>query len=83
MKKILQLAALALFVITVGSWVATGNSTGWTKTSVTEMQMDDITGLEFPVEKDTLIIGVEILGVGILASAALLGLSFIPKLNKQ
>ena len=57
-------------------WAATGFHWGWSKTSVTEMQVDEITGLEFPVTTNRLVFGVEILVVSVLLAGVSFGASF-------
>tara|TARA_Y100001933_G_scaffold1701_1_gene1579 strand:- start:786 stop:998 length:213 start_codon:yes stop_codon:yes gene_type:complete len=57
-------------------WAATGFHWGWSKTSVTEMQVDEITGLEFPVTTNRLVFGVEILVVSLLLAGVSFGASF-------
>ena len=57
-------------------WAATGFHWGWSKTSVTEMQVDEITGLEFPVTTNRLVFGVEILVVSVLLVGVSFGASF-------
>ena len=57
-------------------WAATGFHWGWSKTSVTEMQVDEITGLEFPVTTNRLVFGVEILVVSLLLAGISFGASF-------
>ena len=64
--------SLVVLVLGLMGWAATGFHWGWLKTSVTEMQVDEITGLEFPVTTNRLVFGVEIL----VASALLAGVSF-------
>jgi hypothetical protein len=60
-------AALATLVV----WLATGAHTGWTQTKVTEMQVDPITELEYPVTEERFVAGVEVLGGGLLLALAL------------
>ena len=57
-------------------WAATGFHWGWSKTSVTEMQVDEITGLEFPVTTNRLVFGVEILVVSLFLAGVSFGASF-------
>ena len=57
-------------------WAVTGFHWGWSKTSVTEMQVDEITGLEFPVTTNRLVFGVEILVVSLLLAGVSFGASF-------
>ena len=64
-------------------WAATGFHWGWSKTSVTEMQVDEITGLEFPVTTNRLIFGVEILLVSLLLAGVSFGVSFAFEKNNS
>ena len=64
-------------------WAATGFHWGWSKTSVTEMQVDEITGLEFPVTTNRLVFGVEILVVSLLLAGVSFGASFAFKKNNS
>jgi hypothetical protein len=50
-------------------WLTTGAHVGWTRTSVTEMQHDEVTGIDYPVRRDQFVAGVEVLALG--AGAAL------------
>jgi hypothetical protein len=72
--RLLRLAAALVFAITLGTWLATGAHPGWTRTSATEMHHDAVTGIDFPVEHDTFVAGVEVLAAG-FGFAAALGLS--------
>ncbi len=69
-------------------WAKTGYYGGWSKTTVTEMQVDEITGIEFPVTENRMVIGMDILGASILlagigfgASLAFFGVSFAFKVK--
>jgi len=64
-------------------WAATGFHWGWSKTSVTEMQVDEITGLEFPVTTNRLVFGVEILVVSLLLAGVSFGASFAFEKNNS
>lgn len=77
MKNFLRLAALLLALATVGVWLATGAHRGWTRTTETEMQLDPVTEIEFPVERKRFVMGVELLGSGLFAALALAGISFL------
>lgn len=79
MKKFLRLAALLLALATVGVWLATGAHRGWTRTSETEMQLDPVTEIEFPVERKRFVMGIELLGGGLFAALVLAGGSFLFK----
>ena len=84
MKRILLIAALLVALATLSVWLATGAHRGWTKTSVTAVEIEPVTGLENPVQKKQFVMGVELLGVGLAAATALAGASFFfkPKSNK-
>ena len=84
MKRSLRILALVVGLATLGVWLATGAHRGWTKTSVTVVEIEPVTGLENPVQKKQFVMGVELLGTGLATAAALMGLSlfFKPKSNK-
>ncbi|WP_442888239.1 hypothetical protein [Congregicoccus parvus] len=73
-RKVLLMLAATLFVATLGTWVATGAHRGWSKTTVTEMHTDEFTGIEYPVERDAFVAGLEFVAVG-LAGSLVLGAS--------
>jgi hypothetical protein len=83
MKKILGITALVVTLATIGVWLGTGAHRGWTKTSVTVVEIEPVTGLENPVQKKQFVMGVELLAAGLVAAAALAGTSlfFKPKSN--
>jgi len=85
MKRILRIVALVAALLAIGVWLTTGAHRGWTKTSVTVVEIEPVTGLENPVQKNQFVMGVELLGAGLAAAVALAGLSLIfkPKSNKQ
>lgn len=78
----LRAAALTAFVIALGTWTGTGAHLGWTQTSIVKIQHDEITGIDYPVRHDAFVAGVELLAVGVAASAALAGMSFLPRLRR-
>jgi hypothetical protein len=79
MRNRLRILAAVIGLLTLLVWGFTGAHTGWTKTRVTEMQIDPITELEYPVTRNQFVAGVEVLGGGLLLSLALVGGSFIFK----
>ncbi len=85
MKRILRIIALLIALGTLGAWLGTDAHRGWTRTKVTIMEIEPVTGLEHPVQKDQFVMGVELLGAGLVASAVAGALSFFFKgtLNKQ
>ena len=76
---------VCLIVLLLGllGWGVTGFHLGWSKTSVTEMQVDEITGLEFPVTTNRLVLGAEMLGVCVLIAGISFGASFAFKGKKS
>jgi len=83
-KRSLRILALVVALATLGVWLATGAHRGWTKTSVTVVEIEPVTGLENPVRRKQFVVGVGLLGVGLAIAAALAGASFFfqPKSNK-
>jgi hypothetical protein len=77
LRRILRLAAALVFVAAVTLWAATGAHRGWTKTQITEMQRDEITGIDYPVTRDGLVAGVDAVALGAGAAAALFAASFL------
>jgi hypothetical protein len=73
---LLRRAALFVVAATLVTWLATGAHWGWTRTSVTEMKHDEITGIDFPVERAQFIAGVEVLALGAGLGVALGAASF-------
>jgi hypothetical protein len=76
-RRFLRLAAALVFLAVVALWAATGAHRGWTRTQVTEMQRDEITGIDYPVTRDRFVAGVEVLALGAGAAAALFAASFL------
>ena len=79
MKRIFRIIALLVALLTVGVWLATGAHRGWTKTSVTVTEIEPVTGLEYPVQQQKFVMGVELLGAGWAAALALAGASLLFK----
>ena len=73
----LRHGALALAAAILLLWAGFGAHTGWTRTSVTELQNDALTGLDYPVEVRRFVPGVELLAAGLGSAAALFALSAI------
>ena len=49
---------------------------GWSKSTETRTEIDEITGLEYPVTVNKYVFGVELLGATLAVSGGLFGLSF-------
>lgn len=54
-----------LLISSLGVWLATGRHLGWTKTEVTRIERDEITGLDYPIREDKLVAGIDMLGLGL------------------
>ena len=71
----LRRAALAVLLLGIVGWAATGARFGWTQTSVVTIQRDEITGIDFPVRHNAFIPGVEIPLLAIVVAGAFAGVS--------
>ena len=61
-------------------WAAKGANTGWTKTQIEVVTIDEVTGLEARNWEDRFVPGIELLGAGWLSGIALAGVAlFIRK----
>jgi hypothetical protein len=78
MPTYLRITALVLWLSLLGWWAAAGMNTGWTKTSVSTMETDPITGIEYPVWKKQFVPGVDLVAAGTGCAVALVTLSFLP-----
>ncbi len=77
LRRYLRLAALAVFLAGVTLWAATGAHRGWTKTQITEIRRDEITGLDYPVTRDGLVAGVDLVAAAAGLGVALFGVSLV------
>ena len=77
MKRTLQILAVLVLLATVGTWLATGASRGWTKTSVPVKTLDEVTGIEGISYQKKFLPGVDFLGAGAVGAIALGGASFL------
>lgn len=67
----LVVAATTVLIASVATWVATGAHRGWTKTKITEIRTEEVTGIEYPVTRDGFVMGVDLLGAVVLFSVSL------------
>lgn len=77
LRRLLRIAAGLVVAGVVVLWVATGSHRGWTRTQITEMHRDEITGIDYPVTRDGLVAGVDFLAAGAGLGVALWGASLL------
>src|SRR5678816_4754190 len=73
----LRIAAIVALLTTLAVWIGTGSHVGWTQTTITTLQHDDVTGIDYPVHQSGFIAGVEVLAIGVVTAAVLAAASFI------
>lgn len=74
---LLRSTAIAALLATLITWIATGAHLGWTQTTITTLQHDEITGIDYPVHRSGFVAGVELLAVGAATAATLAAASFL------
>jgi hypothetical protein len=77
MRRLLQFIALAVVIVAVAVWAATGANRGWTKTSVPKKTLDEVTGIEGITYEKQFLPGVDFLGAALLGAGILTGVSFL------
>ena len=75
MKKTLQLLAVLVLLAAGTTWLATGASRGWTKTSMMIKTLDPVTGIEGITYEKKFLPGVDFLGASALVAGVLAGSS--------
>jgi hypothetical protein len=83
MKKIMQLLAVLVLLAAGTTWLATGASHGWTKTSVMVKTLDPVTGIEGISYQKKFLPGVDFLGAAALVAGVLAGTSLFFRNKKQ
>jgi hypothetical protein len=73
-RRVLLLASATVLAAAAITWLATGAHRGWTRTEITTLHHDEITGIDYPVAQPGFVAGVDFLGAG-LALAAVLALT--------
>ena len=81
MSSFLRLGTLILWLTILSWWILAGRNPGWTKTSVSTMQTDPVTGIDYPVWKKQFVPGIDLLAVGNGCAVVLFGVSFLPFLS--
>ena len=83
MKPILNIMAVLAVLSAVGIWLAFGANPGWTKTTAPIKTVDEVTGIEAISYEKRFQPGLDFLGGGVIAGAALAGLSLVLSVTKK
>jgi hypothetical protein len=77
-------AAAAALVLgaTLVAWTMTGAHRGWTRTEVTEMKRDEVTGLDYPETRRGFVAGLDFLAAGSGLAVALGGTAWLVRRRK-
>jgi len=70
--------ALAICFSTVVFWFFGGPNFGWTKTSVTQMKVDPVTQIEYPVVESHFSAGIDFLIAGLVLAALTFAATLMP-----
>ena len=76
MKRTLQILALVVVLTAAVTWLATGATIGWTKTSVQTESIEPVTEMRVLNTEKKFIAGLDFLGATFGVAAALAGASF-------
>jgi len=83
----LRLAAFVIGCFGLILWLLGGLHMGWSKSTETRTEIDEVTGLQYPVTENKYVLGVELLGATLVVSGGLFGMSLAfrnsPRPNKQ
>jgi hypothetical protein len=77
MKRTLRILAVLIALAAIGYWFAAGANRGWTKTSVAQKTVDEITGIEGITYDKKFVPGVDFVAAGLGGAVVLAGLSFL------
>lgn len=77
LRSWLRRSAGLVILATFGTWFVTGSHFGWTRTRTLEMHHDEVTGIDYPVQRPTFVAGVEFPAAGIAAATTLLAASLL------
>ena len=83
MKKALRILAVLVLLAAGITWLATGATIGWTKTSAAVKTLDPVTGIEGISYQKKFIAGVDFLGGAAAVAGALAVASFFFRNKKQ
>ena len=83
MRQFIRLFALAIILSTALFWFTQGAHTGWTQRYVTRMDLDPVTGIEYPVKEMRFVPGVDFLGLSGLVAVIVFSSSFMYRRRKR
>lgn len=83
MKSILNILAVLAVLSAIGIWLAFGANRGWTKTTAPIKTVDEVTGIEAISYEKRFQPGLDFLGAGVVAGAALTGMSVVLSVTKK
>lgn len=83
MPSFLRLGTLIFWLSILSWWILAGTNLGWTKTAVSTMQTDPVTGIDYPVWKKQFVPGIDLLAAGTGCAVVLFGVSFLPFLSRN
>ena len=83
MRRALRGTAVLCALISVSVWLAFGANRGWTKSTRTQLKKDPVTEIDYPVVEKHFSPGVDLLGIGLVATAALAAVSFAFKTKNK
>lgn len=81
--KLLRWTSLVLLVAALATWALTGANGGWTRTEVTTIAVDEVTGLEYPQTSKAFQPGVDFLAVVLAGAAVLNGAAWLLTSRRQ
>lgn len=71
LSSLLAWVAALVLVASLATWLTTGAHRGWTRTQVTVMAHDEVTGIDYPEQRPGFVAGLDLLGAGVGLSLAL------------
>jgi len=71
LASLLLWSASLILVASLATWLTTGAHRGWTRTQVTVMSHDEVTGIDYPEQRPGFVAGLDLLGAGIGLSLVL------------
>lgn len=83
MKNALRILAVLIALAATGFWFAAGANRGWSKTSIPQKTVDEVTGIEGITYQKKFVPGVDFLAVGIVTAVAVGGISILIRHQKS